>query len=78
MQLFAEENAEPGPFHKAFPIPMHWKQKVKEQLDNDVKMGVLAKVPLGTTTKWCSRMVVVAKKERRTPPSPGGQWTSST
>ena len=24
MQLFAEENAEPGTFHKAFPIPMHW------------------------------------------------------
>ena len=24
MQLFADENAEPGTFHKAFPIPMHW------------------------------------------------------
>ena len=67
MQLFADKNAKPVAFHKAFPIPLHWQAAVKKQLDNDVKMGVLAKVPLGTPTEWCSRMVVIAKKDPSKP-----------
>ena len=46
---------------------MHWQAAVKKQLDNDVKMGVLAKVPLGMPTEWCSRMVVIAKKDPTKP-----------
>ena len=67
MQLFADKKAKPVAFHKPFPIPLHWQEKVKRQLDNDVKMGVLAKVPVGTPTEWCSRMVVVAKKDPTKP-----------
>ena len=63
MQQFADKKAKPVAFHKPFPIPLHWQEKVKRQLDNDVKMGVLAKGPVGTPTEWCSRMVVVAKKD---------------
>ena len=59
MQLFADKNAKPVAFHKAFHIPMHWQAAVKKQLDNDV--------PLGTPTEWCSRMVVVAKKDPTKP-----------
>ena len=44
MKLFADKNAKPVAFHKPFPIPLHWQEAVKQQLDNDVKMGVLAKV----------------------------------
>ena len=67
MKLFADKNAKPVAFHKPFPIPLHWQEAVKQQLDNDVKMGVLAKVPIGTPTEWCSRMVVLAKKDPTKP-----------
>ena len=56
MKLFADREAKPVAFHKPFAIPLHWQAAVKQQLDNDVKMGVLGKVPLGTPTEWCSRM----------------------
>ena len=35
---------------------------VKADLDRDVKLGLLEKVPMGVPTTWQSRMVVVAKK----------------
>ena len=67
MRLFADKDAKPVAFHKPFPIPLHWQESVKMQLDNDVRMGVLGKVPVGTPTEWCSRMVVVAKKDPTKP-----------
>ena len=36
MKLFADKNAKPVAFHKPFPIPLHWQEAVKQQLDNDV------------------------------------------
>ena len=62
MNLYVDENAKPIAFHKPFPVPVHWKEAVKAGLDKDVKMGVLEKVPVGEPTTWCSRMVVVPKK----------------
>ena len=32
-------------------------------MDNDVALGVLEKVEVDTPDTWCSRMVVVAKKD---------------
>ena len=63
MSLHVDPNAKPVAFHKPYPVPVHWKDKVKAGLDNDVKMGVLEKVPVGEPTRWCARMVVVAKKD---------------
>ena len=45
------------------PIPIHWMKDVKDQLDKDVRLGVLEQVPVGQTVKWCSRMVVCPKKD---------------
>ena len=67
MQLFEDKKAKPVAFHKPFPILLHWQEKVKRQLDNDVKMGVLAKVPVGKPLEWCSRMMVVTKKDPTKP-----------
>ena len=36
---------------------------VKDQLDKDVRLGVLEQVPVGQSVKWCSRMVVCPKKD---------------
>lgn len=45
------------------PIPHHWKQKVKEQLDQDEELGIIRKAPVGVATEWCMRMITVPKKD---------------
>ena len=35
---------------------------MKADIERDVKLGILEKVPMGVPTTWQSRMVVVAKK----------------
>ena len=45
-------------------------EEVKEQLDEDVRLGIIREAPLGEPSEWCMRMVTVAKKDgkpRRTP-----------
>ena len=38
------------------------KEETKALLDRDVKLGVIEKVPEGTPTKHCSRMIMQVKK----------------
>ena len=63
MQLMVDPNAMPVAHHKAIPVPLHFRDKVKEDLDRDVRLGVLELVPTGTPTTWCHKMVVCAKKD---------------
>lgn len=56
-------NHQPFAAHKPIPIPHHWKSEVKAQLDSDVDLGIIEPVPQGTPTTWCSRMIVVPKKD---------------
>lgn len=53
----------PRAIHKPIPIPHHWKEKVKAQLDADVALGIIEPVPQGIPTQWCLRIVVVPKKD---------------
>ena len=53
----------PHAIHKPIPIPHHWKDKVKAQLDADIALDIIEPVPQGVPTRWCSRMVVVSKKD---------------
>ena len=53
----------PVAIHKPIPVPHHWKQEVKSQLDSDEVLGIIEPVPTGTPTTWCSRMVTVSKKD---------------
>ena len=69
LKLHIDPAAKPVAAHKYSPVPVHFEELVKRELDRDVKMGVLEKVPVGTPSDWCSRMVVVSKsngKPRRT------------
>ena len=69
LKLHIDSKARPIAVHKYAPVPVHFEQTVKQELDRDVRMGVLEKVPIGTPSEWCSRMVVVTKqsgKPRRT------------
>ena len=63
LQMAFTDDCEPVATHKPIPIPHHWKDTVKEKLDADVSLGIIEPVPQGTPTTWCSRMVVVAKKD---------------
>ena len=48
--------------HRALLVPMLWMAKVKANLDRDVVLGVLEKVPENTPVMWQSHMHVVPKK----------------
>ena len=61
LKLQVDPNAFPVACHKVQPIPVHWQECVFQDLERDVAIGVLEKVPMNTQTTWLSRMVVTAK-----------------
>lgn len=62
MKLMIDENAEPTTHHSPIPVPIHWQEQVKADLDRDVALGVIEPVPIGEPVTWCHRMVVCPKK----------------
>eukprot|EP00794_Sanderia_malayensis_P017188 gene17188-18918_t len=62
MKVEFKDDCKPYAVHNPIPVPHHWKERVKEDLDRDVRLGIIEKVPQGTSTEWCARMVVTAKK----------------
>ena len=63
LKLLVDPKAKPVAVHRASPVPVHWMAKVKADLDRDVALGVLERVPENTPVKWQSRMHVVPKKD---------------
>ena len=63
VSLHVAKDAHPVKFNTPASIPLHWQEKVKEDLERDVKLGVIERVPYGETTDWCHRMVVVRKND---------------
>lgn len=47
------------------PVPIHWRDIIKKQLDEDVLKGVIEPVPIGDAITWCSQMVIVQKHDGR-------------
>ena len=62
MQLMVDSSARPVAHHTPIPVPIHWQDDVKAGLDQDVHLGVIEPVPIGTPVTWCHKMVVCAKK----------------
>ena len=62
MKLMIEENAMPIAHHTPVPVPIHWQERVKADIERDVALGVLEPVPIGEPVTWCHRMVVCVKK----------------
>ena len=62
VRLMIAEDAEPTAYHSPIPVPIHWQDEVKADLDRDVRLGVIEPVPVGEPVTWCHRMVVCAKK----------------
>ena len=63
LRIIVDPKVKPYAVHKPVPVPLHWRDKVREQLENDVRMGVIEPVPVGTPVTWCARMVVVPKHD---------------
>ena len=62
MDIVFKENYKEHRVHTPIEVPHYWKYKVKEDIDMDVRLGIIEPVPQGTPTTWCTRMVVTAKK----------------
>ena len=62
LRILLKEGAETHAIHKPATIPIHWQEKVKADLERDITLGVLERVPQNTPVTWCARMHVVGKK----------------
>ena len=63
LKLHVNPDAKPVACHKPALVPIHWQDKVLQDLERDVAIGVLEKVDANTPVTWCSRMVVSAKAD---------------
>lgn len=55
----------PKPAYWPATVAEHWAEEVRASIEKDVRAGVLVKVPFNEPTVWCSRMVLVKKKDGR-------------
>ena len=62
LQLYLDESVKPVACHKVGNIPLHFVDQVKQDLDRDVGLGVLRKVPVNTPVdSFLSRMYIAMK-----------------
>ena len=63
IEIHVEPSAKPIAFHTPASIPLHWQQKVHEDILRDEALGILERVPHGEPTTWCHRMVITRKHD---------------
>ena len=62
LRILLKDNVTPHALHRPATIPLHWLDKVKQDLFRDIDLGVIEPVPQNTPTTWCARMHIVGKK----------------
>ena len=62
IRIHVKPNATPVAIHRPSTIPAHWEDQVRVELEQDIELGVLERVPSNTPTTWCSCMHVIGKK----------------
>ena len=62
LPIHIKVGSKPYAAHTPIQVPIHWEDQVRKDLDRDVALGVLEKVPLNSPTSWCARMIVVPKQ----------------
>ena len=60
--IHLKPNATPYANHVPIPVPYHWKEQVRNDLESDVERGIIQPVPIGSPVTWCSKMIVTPKK----------------
>ena len=63
VEIHLDPNAQPRACHTPASIPLHWQQRVHEDLLRDEALGVIEKVPYGEPVIWCHRLVVTRKHD---------------
>ena len=63
LKLLVDPKTKPVAVHRASLVPVHRMAQVKANLNRDVALGVLEKVPENTPVMWQSWMHVVPKKD---------------
>ena len=67
LHIHVAEDAVPHANYSPIPVPVHWKQSVKDLLQRYVQQGIIEKIPVGEAPRWVAKMLVVGKKESATP-----------
>lgn len=63
IEIHVEPTATPKASHTPAPVPLHWQQRVYEDLLCDEALGVIERVPDGEPMTWCHRMVITRKHD---------------
>ena len=63
VEIHLDPKAVPRVCHTPATVPLHWQEKVKADLERDVALGVIERVPYGEPVTWCHRMVVARKHD---------------
>ena len=50
-KIHLKEGAKPTAVHTPIPVPIHWRDEIKQSLDEDVRNGIIEPVPVGET-EW--------------------------
>ena len=61
--IHLKEGAIPYAVHSPIPSPHHWREGIDELIEKWVEKGILAKVGVGESVDWCTRLVPVTKKD---------------
>lgn len=65
MRLMVEPDAKPVAHQSPVPVQIHWQEVVKAGHDQDVRLGVIEPALIREPVTWCHRMVICAKKNRK-------------
>ncbi|KAK3755453.1 hypothetical protein QZH41_007877 [Actinostola sp. cb2023] len=63
VEIHVEPDATPKACHTPATVPLHWQQKVHDDLLRDEDLGVIERVPYGEPVTWCHRMVITRKHD---------------
>ena len=63
IEIHLDESATPRTCNKPANVPLHWQQRVYEDLLRDEALGVIERVPYGVPVTWCHHMVVTRKND---------------
>ena len=63
LEIHIDKFAKPKVYPKPVPVPLHWQDRVYEDLLRDESLGVVQRVPCGVPVTWCHRMVITRKHD---------------
>ena len=63
VEIHVDPDVTPKACHTPATIPLHWQQRVHEDLLRDEALGVIERVPYGEPVTWCHCMVVTRKHD---------------